>query len=424
MKNSLSAFLFLVLISQTFAQDDARQNVASLFSGARILKYPASYTTSSSTGMVKNFSPDALIDNSQQKIWCSYQNKSAPFVFEIELVETYIISEFEFNNIVENFAGIGAKEVMIEVSPVKKSPVFSKVLTATLKEKDISKFTIVPSEARIIRLTILSNHGHLQYTELAEFKAWGEPKIKDIQLIQIDGHWNSNWDALTFKQRGTLVDGNYVFNNGVIRFGGIQRNKITYTWVEDVIKRKGSTIMFMNEEGNELIGIWCYDNNWNEYGFWILNRAKGIPLTPYVADIESSQLDIKEIKTETSVVKEIENELKSQKKIVVYGINFSFNSAEILSESHVVLRQILAVLENNPNMKIRIEGHTDDIGSDDYNNRLSLQRAKSVKKFFENAGINSARLQAEGKGETKPVASNDSEMGRSLNRRVEIHLVE
>lgn len=422
-------FLFLLLFCAVtaMAQEERSQNAASLFSGARLTRQPVSYSTSSSTGLVRNYSSEALIDGSQQKIWCSAQNKRGPFVFELELVETFVISELEFSNIVEAYAGIGAREVVVELAATKKAPSYTTVLRTSLKENDQSRFKIDPQEARLIRLTILSNYGHPQYTELAEFKAIGTPKVQDLQLIRIDGGWNSNWGGLTFRQNGTLVEGNYVFNRGVIRYGGIQRNKVTYTWIEDVIKRKGNTVMFMNEEGDELIGIWCYDNDWSQYGFWILNRKKGIPFEPQVNEEplpEAVPSELVNIKPEASIVQQMEQELKVQKKMVVYGINFKFNSAELLAESYTVLRQIFEVLQKNTGMKIRIEGHTDDRGSDEYNRKLSLQRAEAVRQFFIRSGIEANRLQAEGKGELQPVADNESELGRSLNRRVEMHLVD
>ncbi len=420
-------FLFLLVVGalHTAAQEDRSQNAASLFSGARLIRQPASYSASSSTGLVRNYSSEGLIDGSQQKIWCSAQKKRGPFVFEIELVETFVITELEFNNIVESYTGIGTNEVLVEFAPSKKSPVYTTVLRTSLREGGTSSHKIEPQEARLIRLTILSNHGNSEYTELAEFKAMGTPKVQDLQLIQIDGGWNSNWGGLTFRQNGTLGEGNYVFNRGVIRYGGIQRNKVTYTWIEDVIKRKGNTVMFMNEEGDELIGIWCYDNDWSQYGFWILNRKKGIPFEPQVKDEpEPVPAVIEKIKPETAIIQQMEQELKVRKKMVVYGINFKFNSAELLSESYNVLRQIYEVLEKNTSMKIRIEGHTDDRGTEEYNQKLSLQRAEAVKQFFVRLGIDATRLQSEGKGEVQPVADNDSELGRSLNRRVEMHLVE
>jgi outer membrane protein OmpA-like peptidoglycan-associated protein len=423
----LTLCLSLLMSNQFLAQSENKINAVSLFSGARLTKYPKSFTLSSSTGLVKNFSPEALIDGSQDKIWCSAEAKAAPFIFEIELIETFMISEFEFSNMVENYPGICAKDFFIEVSPVKETPQYTKVLSAKLDERGITKFTIDPIETRKIRLTIKSNYGHRTFTELGEFKAFGVPKMGNIQTIDIQGRWASNWGDLNFVQNGTLVEGNYVFNNGLIRFGGIQRNRVTYTWIEDVIGRKGNTLMFLNEEGNELVGIWCYDNDWTNYGFWVLSRDERNPFQAYVEVVVEPEKFLEEmqgISTQNSVVQQMETELIQMGKLVVYGINFKFNSAEILPESYGVLKQIYEVLLKNEGIQIRIEGHTDNIGADEYNNRLSLQRAEAVKQFFIEMGIGADRIVTSGKGKTVPVADNDTEMGRSLNRRVEIHLLE
>ena len=85
--------------------------------------------------------------------------------------------------------------------------------------------------------------------------------------------------------------------------------------------------------------------------------------------------------------------------------------------------QIIEVLNENPDFKINIEGHTGNIGSDDYNLKLSLDRADAVKFYFITKGIEKSRLSSSGKGESKPIADNQTEVGKGANRRVEIHLV-
>ena len=70
--------------------------------------------------------------------------------------------------------------------------------------------------------------------------------------------------------------------------------------------------------------------------------------------------------------------------------------------------------------KVTVEGHTDNIGSDAYNDKLSNKRAKTVSDYFVSKGIDASRLTAVGKGESSPIASNDTEEGRFKNRRVEL----
>jgi outer membrane protein OmpA-like peptidoglycan-associated protein len=73
-------------------------------------------------------------------------------------------------------------------------------------------------------------------------------------------------------------------------------------------------------------------------------------------------------------------------------------------------------------MAIRVEGHTDSEGDDDYNMTLSQRRADSVRRFIAGEGIDESRLEAVGRGETRPLASNATPQGRRRNRRVEFHI--
>ncbi|MGB5132996.1 MAG: OmpA family protein [Steroidobacteraceae bacterium] len=84
------------------------------------------------------------------------------------------------------------------------------------------------------------------------------------------------------------------------------------------------------------------------------------------------------------------------------------------------LNRLVAFLTQNPNRHIEIEGHTDNVGSDEYNQGLSQRRADAVKSYLMQQGINSQRIIATGMGEHQPVADNDSDGGRQLNRRVEV----
>ena len=84
----------------------------------------------------------------------------------------------------------------------------------------------------------------------------------------------------------------------------------------------------------------------------------------------------------------------------------------------------VSLLNTNRKMIVEVGGHTDNVGSDDANMKLSHERAKSVRNYLVKAGINSDRLQAKGYGETQPVADNDTEEGRKANRRTEFVILE
>ena len=100
-------------------------------------------------------------------------------------------------------------------------------------------------------------------------------------------------------------------------------------------------------------------------------------------------------------------------------VNFDFNSSNLTSLAKTNLDKLVTVLRNNPDTNINIYGHTDSVGSDAVNLRISAQRAAAVKSYFSAQGISSSRLFTEGLGKSSPVASNDTDAGRAKNRRVE-----
>lgn len=109
--------------------------------------------------------------------------------------------------------------------------------------------------------------------------------------------------------------------------------------------------------------------------------------------------------------------------IVLENIFFAVNSFELLPESDKDLGEVLAIFSQNPEIVIEISGFTDTTGTDDYNLILSQKRSESVRGYLINRGINPAQLIARGYGRTNPVANNDTEKGRSLNRRTEMKVI-
>jgi len=106
--------------------------------------------------------------------------------------------------------------------------------------------------------------------------------------------------------------------------------------------------------------------------------------------------------------------------VALYGVLFDFNKATLKAESDSILQRVLAMLQKQPALKVEVQGHTDNVGSDAYNQTLSEARARSVMAWLTAHGIAPLRLTAKGYGETMPVASNSDDAGRAKNRRVEI----
>ena len=102
------------------------------------------------------------------------------------------------------------------------------------------------------------------------------------------------------------------------------------------------------------------------------------------------------------------------------GLLFEFGSYKLSSATRENLANLSETLKEYQDTEVRIEGHTDNVGSDDYNQKLSEKRANAVSSYIKGKGISSSRLQIEGYGESQPVETNETDSGRQANRRVEI----
>ncbi len=114
---------------------------------------------------------------------------------------------------------------------------------------------------------------------------------------------------------------------------------------------------------------------------------------------------------------------KKEEKIVLHGITFEFNRADIKPSSYSILDEAVELLKKHPEVMIEIGGHTDWVGSDSYNRELSALRAESVKRFLVEHGISSSKLRTRGYGESQPIASNSTGAGRAQNRRIEFRIL-
>jgi outer membrane protein OmpA-like peptidoglycan-associated protein len=116
------------------------------------------------------------------------------------------------------------------------------------------------------------------------------------------------------------------------------------------------------------------------------------------------------------VVKKDRIEIKQQ-------VHFATNKWRILKDSYDLLEQVASVLKDSPNIHVRVEGHTDSVGTPEHNMTLSQHRAESVSEFLVEHGVDASRLVSQGFGLTKPIASNASAIGRAQNRRSEFHIL-
>ena len=115
------------------------------------------------------------------------------------------------------------------------------------------------------------------------------------------------------------------------------------------------------------------------------------------------------------------NDIRATGHAAVYGIYFDTGKSVIKPESEQALTEVAKLLEQDPALKVHVVGHTDNVGGDDSNMKLSLERANAVvQSLVTKHGIAAARLKAGGVGPLAPMASNDTEEGRAKNRRVEL----
>jgi OOP family OmpA-OmpF porin len=114
--------------------------------------------------------------------------------------------------------------------------------------------------------------------------------------------------------------------------------------------------------------------------------------------------------------------LEKGKKVILLGVNFETNKATLTRDSRNILEEAYAALIANPDAHVEISGHTDNVGSDAYNQDLSLRRAQTVRNWLVQRGIAGNRMKTAGKGEMEPVASNRTVEGRAENRRIEFYV--
>jgi len=125
--------------------------------------------------------------------------------------------------------------------------------------------------------------------------------------------------------------------------------------------------------------------------------------------------------TGVQVTQTQDNRLKLE---IPSDISFDTNRSDIKSNFQPILQRFASTLQENPNTRVTIIGHTDSSGSDSVNQPLSVDRASRTRDYLAGRGVNPNRITIEGRGSREPIASNDSTSGKARNRRVEIYVAE
>jgi OOP family OmpA-OmpF porin len=110
--------------------------------------------------------------------------------------------------------------------------------------------------------------------------------------------------------------------------------------------------------------------------------------------------------------------------VVLEGVNFQTNSAELTGDSKPILDNVAKGLREHPRLTVEVQGHTDSTGSATYNLALSEKRAESVRAYLVSQGVSASQLSAKGYGLTQPIETNKTAAGRKANRRVVMHVID
>ena len=163
-------------------------------------------------------------------------------------------------------------------------------------------------------------------------------------------------------------------------------------------------------------------------GYAFTSTTVDLPLTSISETIYASNPEPVENTTVSDAIVpnfEIKLEpLKDNTKLALNDIHFLFNKFELETESFIELDKVVNLMKSNPSAKVEIAAHTDDVGSDDFNNSLSTKRALEIVKYLSSKGIVSSRLKAKGYGKTKPLDPLNTEEARAKNRRVELKILD
>ncbi|HUL94822.1 MAG TPA: OmpA family protein [Usitatibacter sp.] len=384
-------------------------NLASYAMGGWIVKHPRAYDES--------WGAHWLLDERPDSGWASPRGVVTPDEIVVQLAQSSMIRAVEFDTASTDGDAEGsraAQDIAVEISDRSATEGFEPAVEAKLAaRKDHQRFALAtPRQGRWIRLRVKSNHGSKEYIELFEFRAFGDAVGKPAPYPSFTGAYRTNWGTFHFVQQGATITGCYEFKHGLVENGGLEGRMARFTWVQDSSAGpvpRGPAFFVFAPDGKEFLGLWWYEQLTNRRGeLWNGTRVSDTPG------------NCAHWKGPEGASKQLAAQLDKGGHARIYGILFDLDSDRLRDDSVPALQSIAQLARENPSWRFVIEGHTDSTGGDAHNQPLSERRAAAVKAWLVKAGIAAQRLEPKGFGATRPVASNDTGMGRSQNRRVEL----
>jgi outer membrane protein OmpA-like peptidoglycan-associated protein len=242
------------------------------------------------------------------------------------------------------------------------------------------------------------------FTRMPNFHIY---RCEDLQFNKFEFPINSEKSQTV---EGHSIYVNYYLNDNAQTPSGLQITR-NYT---NAVRKIGGQIIYEYEDGGTQYSVMKLLKNGAEV--WAMVGAGGNGM--YVINIIEKQTMNQDVVADAN---SLANSIKESGKVAVYGIYFDTGKSVLKPESKPTLTEISKLLKADPNLKLYVVGHTDNTGLFDANMKLSMDRAVSVvNALVTQFSVNAALLKACGDGPTSPVASNDKEEGKALNRRVEL----
>jgi OOP family OmpA-OmpF porin len=394
---SLVLVLLALLAQQPKPATPPLENLAGLASGAVVVVRP--------TAAEANGEAWFLLDEDLRTSWTSLEGKQLePTV--IELPDRSIIRRVQFDTGNVDFDGRLPKRVLVEVSDTSASAGFKPIADVTLSAA-MKDGQVFPASAEVpgrwIRLAVKSMQTDNNIVQVMEFRAFGERLTHNAPPAIAGTYQIEDGPLLHLRDENGRITGCFDGDGGGPVEGGLDGRTLRFNW------------KLATDEGP---AVAVFGSGATFWGFWKSNGIEpNATITPVA--VKKSGTSPGDCPNWHSA-DPLDAELKKSGRVRLYGINFDSDSDVLRPESKGTLDQIVATLKKDAALKITIEGHTDSTSTPQHNQQLSEKRAIAVKAVLVAGGIDAARLATAGFGATKPVATNDSAIGRAENRRVEL----